>query len=230
MQLNRHEFDELAMDRGFSSKWAGNESNAGTARACCLRVTPKGQKSTSLRGSYGFTLVELMIVIAMIGVLAALGIFGFRKYIRAAAAAEVKAVIQGIRVSEEAIRAETFQYRGCSANLTSWYPGTPNDKKRNWDNGQVGNAEHDCWNEINVTTDGPVRFGYAVVAGIAPQPNAVPNIAYCGNWAAVHATVNGPWFVVQAAGDQNADGVMSLFASSSMTGEICVEPSHGDDE
>jgi hypothetical protein len=35
---------------------------------------------------------------------------------------------------------------------------------------------------------------------------------------------------VQAAGDQDADGVLSLFASSSLSGELCVEPVNGDNE
>jgi len=220
----------IGVDRDIRPTCAFFDSLCGTDCAYCRCVTRNGQSSASERCERGFTLVELMAVVAIIGVLAALGIFGFRKYIRAAAAAEVKAVIQGIRVAEEAIKAETFQYRGCSTSLTNWYPATPDDKKHHWDNGQNGNAVHDCWMELNVTTDGPVRFGYAVVAGIAPQPDAVANIPYCMNWAAAHATVNGPWFVVQAAGDQNADGIMSLFASSSITGEICVEPTHGDDE
>lgn len=189
-----------------------------------------GRRPRTYAKRRGFTLSELMIVVAMIGVLAAIALVGYRRYMRAAAASEVKAVVSGIRIAEEAFKAETFQYRGCSNSLTNWYPATPNDKKRNWDNGNTGDAVHDCWMELAVTTDGPVRFGYAVMAGIAPQPDAVPNVAYCQNWNAAHATVTGPWFVVQAAGDQDADGVFSLFASSSLTGELCVEPTNGDDE
>jgi type IV pilus assembly protein PilA len=148
---------------------------------------------------------------------------------RRAAAAEVKTVVAGIRIAEEAYRSETLQYRGCSASLTDWYPAAPNDRKRAWDNA-AGDAKHDCFMQLNVQTDGPVQFGYALMAGVAPQPDAIPNVAYCNGWAAAQATVVGPWFVVQAAGDQDADGVLSLFASSSLSGEVCVEPVNGEGE
>ena len=230
MQTTMHDSAELAVDRVLCGVREGASSMSGTACAYHARVTRNDQKSARRRGTNGFTLVELMVVVAIIGVLAALGIVGYKKYTRAAAAAEVKAVIQSIRVSEEAIKAETFQYRGCSTSLTNWYPGTPNDKKRNWDNAQTGNAVHDCWMELNVTTDGPVKFGYAVMAGIAPQPNAIPTISYCKNWDAAHSTVNGPWFVVQAAGDQDVDGVLSRWAASSISGDICMDLAQGDDE
>ncbi|MDI1481116.1 prepilin-type N-terminal cleavage/methylation domain-containing protein [Polyangium sp. y55x31] len=222
----------IEVDRSFRWGRLGARIAGGTSRAFNDGQMDTMQFGGRPRGDAkrrGFTLSELMIVVAMIGVLAAIAMVGYRRYMRGAAASEVKAVVSGIRIAEEAYKAETFQYLGCGG-LTDWYPAAPNDKKRNWDNGQTGNAIHDCWMRLNVTTDGPVRFGYAVVAGIAPQPDAVPNVTYCQNWATAHATVNGPWFVVQAAGDQDADGVLSLFASSSLTGELCVDPKNGDDE
>lgn len=201
-----------------------------SARGIDVNMTQPGSRTSRAAMRRGFTLTELMVVIAMIGVLAAIAMVGYRKYMKSAAASEVKSVVQGIRLAEEAYRSETLQYLGCSANLTDWYPAAPDGHKRHFDTAQTGQAKHDCWMSLNVHTDGPVQFGYTVVAGVATQPNSVPNIAYCDNWAGAHQSLTGPWFVVQAAGDQDSDGIYSMWASSSNSGQICLNPQYGDDE
>jgi type IV pilus assembly protein PilA len=50
-------------------------------------------KSTRFRAQRGFTLVELMIVVAIIGVLAALAIYGVRKYLTNAKSAEARTAV-----------------------------------------------------------------------------------------------------------------------------------------
>ena len=188
-----------------------------------------GERPRSNAKRRGFTLTELMIVVAMIGVLSAIAIVGYRRYMRSAGTAEVKAVIQGIRIAEEAYKSETFVYKDCSESLTNWYPRTPSDKKSAWDN--PAHSRYADWRELNVVTDGPVRFGYAVKAGISNVGAGVaaPSFA-CDNWTAAHANLEGPWFVVQAAGDQDNDTDLSHFAASSLYSTICVDKTVGEDE
>ena len=62
-----------------------------------------------LKGQRGFTLIELMIVVAIIGILAAIAIPNFLQYQMKSRQSEAKTNLQAIRTSEIAFQAE----RGC---------------------------------------------------------------------------------------------------------------------
>jgi type IV pilus assembly protein PilA len=168
----------------------------------------------------------------MIGILATLAMVGYRKHMATAGTAETAAVIQGIRGAEESYRSEMLVYLGCSGcasptgcapgagSLASYYPmTTPGNARYHWI--QPGHADFACWRLLNVTTDNAVRFGYAVVAGLPDTITASPTgLASPPTWP---GTVTQPWYVIEARGDRDEDGVPALFLASSLRGEIYSE-------
>lgn len=167
--------------------------------------------------------MELLIVVAMIGVLSALAMVGYRKYLNAAGTAEASVVMQGIRGGQEAYKAEMLVYLSCSTSLDgNFYPqgsALPDDTKWAWEN--PSHTQYTCWRQLNVTTDGAVRFGYAVMAGRAGDAMPAPHSAFASppTWP----TTTQPWYVVEAYGNRDGDNIPALFLSTSMRNEIYSE-------
>src|SRR5262245_13269461 len=171
----------------------------------------------------GFTLVELLIVVAMVGVMAALALVGYRKYVHSAQSSEAKTVIQMIRGAEEAYKSEMLQYLSPSSSITSYYPNTtPNDQRYAWI--QPGHSDYaNGWKLLNVSPDGPVRFGYACVAGIAPTQTMQQLNDFLVKPALPTLTAGTAWYEIQAKNDHDANGKFAVFASTSLSGEIMSE-------
>jgi type II secretory pathway pseudopilin PulG len=163
-------------------------------------------------------LVELLAVVAMIGILSTLAIVGYRKYLGAAKSGDAKAILSAVRIAQDNYRAETLSYLNCSDKLQDYYPASPNGVKRHW----INKAHKDYagrWGILNVQVDSPTTFGFALVAGVPGDVPPQPDTTSKPTWP----TTTEPWYVVQAAGDSDADTVKSYFVSSSFSGEIYVE-------
>jgi type IV pilus assembly protein PilA len=150
----------------------------------------------------GFTLIELLITIAIIAVLSGIAIVMYRKYIHAAQSAEAKTTFGLIRNGEEAYRAEMLGYLSCSGSLTDYYPNaSPDDSRWVWErpNDTRYNNTTNGWQMLNVHPDAPVRYGYAVVAGVAPGalPTPDPLMVSPPVWPSA-MQAGQPWYVIMA--------------------------------
>jgi type IV pilus assembly protein PilA len=172
----------------------------------------------------GFTLTELMVVVAITGLLASLGFASLRSQVKAAWSAEAISTVQSIRAAEERWRTEYMMYADVSTNGL-WYPGDPKA-----DPGQQrpffsapGTSPHtdgDNWLALRPSVSGPARFGYLVNAGVAGQPMTTPSSP---GSAITWPEPPDNWYVIQAIGDTDGDGVLSYYRASSLNGEVFVE-------
>ncbi len=82
----------------------------------------------SRRPAHGFTLIELMIVVAIIGILAAIAIPNFIRYQLKSKTTEVRTNMGGMKVSEESFRSTEDGYASGEANPGAGWATT----KRPW--------------------------------------------------------------------------------------------------
>lgn len=166
----------------------------------------------------GFSLVELLVVVAIVSVLGLIGVTLLRRHIYGSKTVEASAVIQSIRAAQERWHAETQSYFNVSSNLTSWYPmSTPGKTKYNWSQTTGNNVDN--WKLLAVNVTIPVQFGYATVAGVAGATLPQLSTAQQPTWS----TPVEPWYIIQAKADADGDGTAALYAATSFTGEIYVE-------
>jgi type IV pilus assembly protein PilA len=158
----------------------------------------------------GFTLIELMIVVVIVGILATLAVVGYRKIVNTSHVSEALTMVQNIRVAEEAYYSETQQYASLSAaiptTLTGWYPQNPVYQTMT---GWGGTCSSGCgavaWSVLPLHVDGPVLFGYAAIANSAVTAPASLS-PFNGSTLPITAPAT-DWYIVGAAAD--LDGTTS---------------------
>jgi type IV pilus assembly protein PilA len=159
-----------------------------------------------------------MTVVAIVGVLATLGLVAYRKFILSSKTSEAIYMVGSIRSAQESYRAETLGYLDVSASFAHYYPtDAPGNQKIAW--GGAG-YDKDNWMQLGARPDGPVYYGYRCAAGsVGKAVPALGGLATSPTWP----TITGPWYVIQAKGDVDGNGTFSYVAGSSFTGEIYVE-------
>jgi type IV pilus assembly protein PilA len=155
----------------------------GSAKAMNGGRTVKQQRRVimkSLRSSKGFTLIELMIVVAIIGILAAIAIPNFIQYQMKSRTSEAKTNLAAIKTSNLAFQAEqrcfwssTAAVPGVVPNngaLVAWPVLAPTNVQKCFDNLGVATVATGTFVDIGFVPAGAVRYQYGLGATAAATP------------------------------------------------------------
>lgn len=151
------------------------------------------------RARAGFTLLELLIAVAIVGILAAIAVPAFIGQMRRAQMLDAFRMIDAIRIAEVTWYGRHNQYLAVGFNPAATPRGTTLIP---WDTTDPG------WRRLGVVSDGPQRFQYRVLAGGPSDPPP----------GGVTLPADEPWFVVQALGDLDGD-MTDVFVESYSEGE-----------
>ena len=180
-----------------------------------------------LKGQKGFTLIELMIVVAIIGILAAIAIPNFLTYQLKSRQAEAKTNLQAMKTSEVAFQAERGCYIGAAAEGVAAPAAGTKTTPFTWGVGALPTPPGALWcaaggvftgtfADIGFKATGNVMYRYGVDATLVAAPGLYTTATSCvlaiaGTTAAGAAGMNN--FVAAARSNLDGDGAISTWDS-----------------
>ncbi len=167
-----------------------------------------------LNNKKGFTLIELMIVVAIIGILAAVAVPAFLNYITRSKTAEAPNLLKTLTESEVGYYSRP-RYSAAGGQLNTCYLLTPSAPlgsvptgvKTTWGGTNTGN-----FNVLGFASASPVYFNYGVVNAHAT--------ADAGFWTAAAAGADGAGSCLTATADTAAAAAATTYAHTVATSNL----------
>lgn len=163
-------------------------------------VRRRSRRASRRRGTAGFTLVELMIVVAIIGVISALAVTLLVKRAYEASVPDAIVVMKTLAAAEEQYRALNQVYYDVPDG-SQWYPtlAAVNSKRSFWmATREANDAKSNDWYRLAPDIRQPVEFQFRVDAG-SPGEDPKASMGTTG----IKLPANDPveiWYLVQARG------------------------------
>lgn len=179
----------------------------------------------------GFTLTELMIVVVIIGILAAIAVFSYKRYIIRARASEAEGYVTNIKMLQEAYFSNFGQYANVSNGVEAWDPTTcgseggctriPGRNPLLWDR----NAVDPDWAFLGFSPTGTMMFQVQTIAGFPGQPAPALQMSNTNIDLSNFVDTTNHWFIVRAMGNGDEDDTVSMFGvTNSYNGIVVVKP------
>ena len=170
----------------------------------------------------GFTLVELMIVVAIIGVLAVLAVYGVRKYLANAKTAEARNSLGQLAKDaasaverEKGTNGNPHRRNNVDPDAVLLRIRRPHTEHHGVGQGQKYQSNKVEWNAGDAVT------GWTCLKFSLEEPQY-----YAYTYASTVTDANSGGFTAQAYGDLNGDGVFSTFTvqGQAYSGAVAISP------
>jgi type IV pilus assembly protein PilA len=183
-----------------------------------------------LKGQKGFTLIELMIVVAIIGILAAIAIPNFLLYQLKSRQSEAKTNLQAIKTSQVSFQAERGCYVGVLAEVGQPVAGAGKSAPWTWGAGQPPSAAvptgwctaagvggtFGVFTDIGFKATGNVMYHYGVDATVLAAPGLYTTGVACPLYSPGAGVTGGLGpigannFIAVAKANLDGDGAASI--------------------
>jgi prepilin-type N-terminal cleavage/methylation domain-containing protein len=151
----------------------------------------------------GFTLLEILIAVAIIGVLVGLAVVSFSKQTRKARGAEAQAMMAALRVAEEQYHLENGEYLATGTTEGSTHPATPTNTSQSF------LPLPAAWTQLRVRIPEENGYcGYVVLTGVANDATNLGAMAQAFGLTAAPAT---DWYYILAHCDLDGNNARDSY-------------------